>query len=327
MPPSAPIPRSSPASREAISRRSFPGCAPIFTARARCCRRPSSSRRRPDDRSTPPSTAATSRGVTSPHDDASNAARECSNRLQSAEPYPRCCCTAIGGNLKERRGAGNSDREALMPNTVRMAATPLDRRAILKSHALFGQLTESEIDQLLAQARVARYRAGEVIFLKSSPGTGMMAVLKGEVRISAPAPDGREIVLNTMREGEIFGEIALLDGKERSADAVAQCACELLVIERRSFVPFLRNNPEVALRLISVLCERLRRTTEQVEDMLFRDLPSRLAKKLLELAEEGGERINKQLRQWQIEGLVAVEEGRILLRDETALRAIADPPA
>ncbi|HZS85806.1 MAG TPA: Crp/Fnr family transcriptional regulator [Stellaceae bacterium] len=240
-----------------------------------------------------------------------------------------------------------------MPNTVRMAATPLDRRAILKSHALFGQLTESEIDQLLAQARVARYRAGEVIFLKSSPGTGMMAVLKGEVRISAPAPDGREIVLNTMREGEIFGEIALLDGKERSADAVAQCACELLVIERRSFVPFLRNNPEVALRLISVLCERLRRTTEQVEDMLFRDLPSRLAKKLLELAEEGGERsasglriatrlsqrelgtrvgmsresINKQLRQWQIEGLVAVEEGRILLRDETALRAIADPPA
>ncbi|MBV9523838.1 MAG: Crp/Fnr family transcriptional regulator, partial [Alphaproteobacteria bacterium] len=110
------------------------------------------------------------------------------------------------------------------------------------------------------------------------------------MRISAPAPDGREIVLNTIREGEIFGEIALLDGKERTADATAQGACELLVIDRRSFVPFLRKNPEVSLRLIAVLCERLRRTTEQVEDMLFRDLPSRLAKKLIELAAAGGER-------------------------------------
>src|SRR5262249_55572188 len=97
-----------------------------------------------------------------------------------------------------------------MANTVRMTAAPIDRREILRKHALFGQLTDSEIDQLLAQARVARHRAGDVIFLKSSPGTGMMAVLRGEVRISSPSPDGREIVLNMIRPGEIFGEIALL---------------------------------------------------------------------------------------------------------------------
>jgi CRP/FNR family transcriptional regulator, cyclic AMP receptor protein len=176
-------------------------------------------------------------------------------------------------------------------------------------------------------------------------------VLAGQVRISSPSPDGREIVLNMINAGEVFGEIALLDGKDRTADAVAQTDCELLVIERRSFVPFLTSNPEVALRLLAVLCDRLRRTTEQVEDMLFRDLPSRLAKKLLNLAAASDERtaggariatrlsqreigtmvgmsresVNKQLRQWQLDGIVASEQGCILLIDERALQNLAEP--
>src|SRR5260370_10265029 len=169
-------------------------------------------------------------------------------------------------------------------------SAPVDRRAILRNHALFAHLTTGELDQLLAHAHAAHYRHGDVIFHKASPGTGMMAVLHGQVRISAPSPDGREIVLNMINAREVFGQLALLDGKDRTADAVAQTDCERLVIERRSFVPFLKSNPEVALRLLAVLCERLRRTTEQVEDMLFRDLPSRLAKKLLSLAATSGER-------------------------------------
>jgi CRP-like cAMP-binding protein len=227
----------------------------------------------------------------------------------------------------------------------------IDRKAILQKHALFSHLTNEEMDQLLAHAHVTHVRQGKVILLKGSPGTGMMAVLKGRVRISAPSADGREIVLNMIEEGEIFGEIALLDGKDRTADAVAQTDCELLVIERRSFVPFLKNNPEVALRLLAVLCERLRRTSEQVEDMLFLDLPSRLAKKLLNLASTSGERtpaglriatrvsqrelgsmvgmsresINKQLRQWQSDGIVGVDDGFIVLKDEEAMRDLAIP--
>jgi CRP-like cAMP-binding protein len=181
----------------------------------------------------------------------------------------------------------------------------------------------------------------------------MMAVLRGQVRISAPSPDGREIVLNMINAGEVFGEIALLDGKDRTADAVAQTDCELLVIERRSFVPFLMSNPEVALRLLAVLCERLRRTTEQVEDMLFRDLPTRLAKKLLSLAAASGERaqggfriatrmsqrelgtmvgmsresVNKQLRAWQLDGIITTDQGCIVLTDERALQKFAEPEA
>jgi CRP-like cAMP-binding protein len=229
-------------------------------------------------------------------------------------------------------------------------STAIDRRAVLRGHSLFAHLTPEETDQLLAHAHVAHYRQGKVIFLKASPGTGMMAVLKGRVRISAPSVDGREIVLNVIEPGEVFGEIALLDGKDRTADAIAQTDCELLVIERRSFVPFLKNNPEVALRLLSVLCERLRRTTEQVEDMLFLDLSGRLAKKLRSLAEASAERteqghriatrlsqrelgamvgmsresINKQLRQWQNDGIVSVARGAITVTDETALRDLAE---
>ena len=124
-----------------------------------------------------------------------------------------------------------------------------------------------------------------------------------------------------------------------------------MIIERRSFIPFLVSNPEVALRLLAVLCDRLRRTTEQVEDMLFRDLPSRLAKKLLSLAATSGERserglrvatrlsqrelgamvgmsresVNKQLRQWQVEGIITSEHGCILLADERTLQNLAEP--
>jgi CRP/FNR family cyclic AMP-dependent transcriptional regulator len=224
-------------------------------------------------------------------------------------------------------------------------STMLDRRSILHNHPLFAELTGVELDRVLADAHVLRYRQGEVIFLKATPGTGMIAVLSGRVRISAPSVDGREIVLNIIEAGEVFGELALLDGKDRSADAVAQTDCELLTIERRSFVPFLRDNPEIALRLLAVLCERLRRTTEQVEDMLFLDLPSRLAKKLLTLAAVSGERlpsgarlatrlsqrelgaligmsresVNKQLRQWQAAGIVSVGRGVIALTDEAAI--------
>jgi CRP-like cAMP-binding protein len=228
--------------------------------------------------------------------------------------------------------------------------TTADRRAILANHMLFAHLTPGEMDQVLQRAHVARYRQGQAILLKGSPGTGMMAVLKGRVRISAPSSDGREIVLNVIEEGEIFGEIGLLDGKDRTADAVAQTDCELLVIERRNFIPFIESNPQVALRLLAVLCERLRRTTEQVEDVLFLELPARLAKKLLGLAASSAERtpaghriatrlsqrelgamvgmsresINKQLRQWQNDGIVAVTGGRIELIDERALRELAE---
>src|SRR5262249_59439423 len=83
----------------------------------------------------------------------------------------------------------------------------------------------------------------------------------------------------------IFGEIAMLDGGERSADAVAMTDCEILVVHRRDFMPILEKRADICLILLRILCQRLRQTSEQVEDVLFRHLESRVAKALLHLAE------------------------------------------
>ena len=210
---------------------------------------------------------------------------------------------------------------------------------ILARHSLFGSLTPAELVQLLGHARLETYRARQEIFQKGAPGLGLLAVLKGKVRISSLGPDGNQLVLNIIDEGEVFGEIALLDGKDRTADAIAMTECELLAIDRRDFVPFVRANPEVALRLLSVVCERLRRTTEQVEDMIFLDAPQRLAKKLMQLAEAQAkpvvtlsqrelgnmiglsrESINKQLAAWQQAGMLRIDQGTITILDAEALR-------
>jgi CRP-like cAMP-binding protein len=232
-----------------------------------------------------------------------------------------------------------------------MGSDPISsRRAIFDGHVLFGALTPAERDALLAYARTKSFRAREAIFHKGSPGTGMMAVLKGRVRISAMGQDGKEVVLNVIEEGGIFGEIALLDGKDRTADAKAMTDCELLILDRREFLPFLKSHPDVSLRLLTILCDRLRRTTEQVEDMLFLDLPARLAKALLRLAETHGRRsgrglrieaklsqrelgqwigqsresVNKQLAAWQEADLIALEAGSIVILDEAGLRAAVE---
>lgn len=220
-----------------------------------------------------------------------------------------------------------------------------DPRALLAQNLLFGALDKSDVDRLLAYARGARYRAGAEIFAKGSPGSSLMAVLAGTVRISSVSDEGREIVLNLIHPGEIFGEIALLDGRERTADAIAATDCELLVLNRRDVMPFLERRPDVCIKLIELLCQRLRHTSEQVEELSFWHLESRIAKALLRLAEDGGgvgpprspinlritqrelgslvggsrEHVNKQLQIWQKAGLIEIGKGMIVLRDAAAM--------
>src|SRR3974377_912622 len=186
---------------------------------------------------------------------------------------------------------------------------------------------------------------GSVIFANGDPGTGLMGVLEGAVKISVASADGRDIVLTIMHEGDIFGEIALLDGHPRTADATAMTDCELMVIERRDFIPFLRSQPDLAIQIIEILCSRLRRTTEQVQDMTFLNLSTRLAKTLLRLtadAERGSalkvaitqreisqiigrsrESTNKQLRSFAKLGLLRLERGAIVVVQRDKLAKVA----
>lgn len=157
----------------------------------------------------------------------------------------------------------------------------VDRRQIFAEHAFFRGVAAGAIEDLAARSRVEHVRRGRTIFRKGSSGLALMAVLRGTVKICTVSRNGREAVLNLIGPGNVFGEIAVLDGGPRTADAVAGSDCEILVLDRRDLIPILAANPDIAQRLIEVLCGRLRRTSEQLEDVFFLDLPGRLAKMLL----------------------------------------------
>jgi len=150
--------------------------------------------------------------------------------------------------------------------TVAETPTYDKKRQIFERHALFAKLTRSEIDTLLTYTRVERYRAGRQIFAEGSPGDSMMVVLRGTVKISAPVSSGKEIVLNVINLGECFGEKSLLDGEERSADAIAMTDCELLVLNRRDFMPVLENHADICLILLKILCQRQRHSCRMSSD-------------------------------------------------------------
>jgi CRP/FNR family transcriptional regulator, cyclic AMP receptor protein len=229
-----------------------------------------------------------------------------------------------------------------------LGPTYQEKRQILARTALLGKLSDTEIDALLKYSHVEYYPAGEEIYAKGSPGNCMMVVLRGKAKMSSVSLEGKEIVLNIVNPGEIFGEIALLDGEERSADATAMTDCELLILNRRDVMPFFERHADICLMLIKILCERLRRTSEQVEDLVFRHVESRIAKALLQLSKNSGqpyvedrvlqlhlsqselgnlvgitrESVNKQLKAWQRARFVDLAKESIIIIDRAALRQL-----
>jgi CRP-like cAMP-binding protein len=224
-----------------------------------------------------------------------------------------------------------------------------EKRQILQRHFLLGKLSPNEIDALISYARVERYPIGREIFAKGSPGQCLMAVLRGSVKISSLSVGGKEIVFAIFNAGDIFGEIAVLDGEERSADATAMTECELLVLDRRDFLPVLEGHADLCMILLRILCRRLRQTTEQVEDVMFLDLESRVAKALLQLVERVGlralhspsvelhvsqrelgnmaggsrESVNKIFQNWYRRGLINLSKGSITIHNVEAIARAA----
>lgn len=220
-----------------------------------------------------------------------------------------------------------------------------DMADIFASHPLFKVLKPVFHDRLRAYAKTRNVKSGSTIFSKGDAGTSLFAVCGGIVQVIAPSVEGKTAVLNLIREGEFFGEIALLDGGPRTADAVAFTDCKLMMIERRYFLPLLRGEPDLAIKLLEVLCARLRQTTEQVQDLMFLDLRSRLAKALTRLSQAAGpneaiaisqsdlshivgmsrEMINKQLQVWVKAGWLKLERRKIiLLRPQELTRVVSE---
>jgi CRP-like cAMP-binding protein len=221
-----------------------------------------------------------------------------------------------------------------------------DKRALLKSTDLFGQLGPRAIERLAACVVSKSVPRTTPIFAKGDPGSSLFVVASGTVKITMPSVDGHDAMFNMIAKGAIFGEIALLDGKARTADAVAVTNCELFVIERRDFFPLMREEPDIAARMIEILCARLRNTTEQAGYLMFTPLRGRLAKALLRLSEGGSrsaerkavvtqkdlgnligmsrESTNRQLRLWEDQEWVRLERGGIVILAAQELERIAD---
>lgn len=226
--------------------------------------------------------------------------------------------------------------------------TAEEKRKLFETHGFFDQLSEGDLDILLSHARTEQHPAKHLIFAKGTPGRSMMAVLHGRVKISSPSDAGREIVLAVLEAGEIFGEMALLDGSERTADATAMTDCTLLVIDQRDFLPFLERRFDLCIKLLRLLCRRLRQSNEHIEGVLFEKLDTRLAKALVRLSSPIGpgrtsgriqisqtelanmlgasrEAVNKQLHVWQRAGLLAINKREIAIPDITAIEQWAMP--
>jgi len=228
-----------------------------------------------------------------------------------------------------------------------MDGTTTDRaRKLFDGCALFKALDERQRHELAALAHVRTFAANEPIFHVGEPGQSMMGVVVGVVRISLPTPKGREVILADMPVGELFGEIALLDAKPRSASATALTNCELILLERRDVLPFLERNPTACLNIMKLLCARIRRSDERMAEIAFFDLPARLARALLrypaqgrgppklalsqrELAEMSGatrENVNRCLRDWQRRGILDLKNRWTIILKPEALAAIQEDP-
>ncbi len=243
---------------------------------------------------------------------------------------------AGGGSAGKPRGRASADG--------RSASGKL---SVLRNHPIFCELEPEALDQLCRYAKHATLKRGTTIVSKGDPGNSLIVVVSGTVKISITSADGRSAILNLIGPGEIFGEVALLDGLARTADAIANTNCEIYVIDRRDFIPFVRSQPALAMKFIELLCARLRWTSDQVEQVILQDLPGRLASALLGLTEkrklepEGGaiaitqqeisemvgmtrESINKQLRGWAARNWVRLEHGAIVVLDAGALHEIVE---
>jgi CRP/FNR family cyclic AMP-dependent transcriptional regulator len=215
----------------------------------------------------------------------------------------------------------------------------------------FESFAPPEREAIAARLVSRRFADGESIFMRGDLASTLMILVEGRVRIGVNTSDGREMLLTIMEPSQIFGEMSILDGQARSADATAMGETLVLVLDRADFIATLRQFPEAALRLCTMLSERLRRSTDQVEGVTLHPVNVRLARLLLAIAAQsskfpGGnnprikgnptqrdlgqligasrQKVNFHLGQWQAEGIIARDGNALAIQNWKALQAIAN---
>ena len=225
----------------------------------------------------------------------------------------------------------------------------IDRVEFLKRLPLFAGLAETELTALARDFTVRRFQQGETIFIQGDPGQALYLIEAGRVRIYVQDDAGQESSVIFYGAGDIFGELAVIDGLPRSASANAATDTIVHVLSRERLRPHLLASPQLAYNFMQALTVRLRYSTLQVGNLSLHDVPSRLAHKLLELAQGYGrvtpegvqidlplnqsdlasligatrESTNKALGNFKRSGFIRVEQNHITIIDPEALRGIS----
>ena len=225
-------------------------------------------------------------------------------------------------------------------------------RPFLANNTFLGRLPGVVIDALVGKGQLRSFSKGAIVYRRGDPGDSLMVVIKGRIKLTNTTINGKEIVLYYVGQGDIFGDIAALDGKERAVDTVALEDSEVFVVYTRDLLPTLTNHPAAMLEVVRVLCEKIRIGAGIVEDNSL-EMRGRTARGLLRLARRHGRldtgsaqlqltisqeelgkflgmsraNVNRQLGQLKIADLIRISGSEISIIDEKGLVDIGEAPA
>jgi CRP/FNR family cyclic AMP-dependent transcriptional regulator len=195
----------------------------------------------------------------------------------------------------------------------------MDGKIALNKVSLFEGLPEEDLDQISDLATVRSFPRNTVIISEGDNSDSMYMVLNGKVKVYLSDDEGKEIIINILKEGDYFGELALLDESPRSASVMTLEDCKFAVLSKVAFDECLKSNPEIALQVIRGLSARLRYLTENVKSLALMDVYGRVARTLLEMAEDknGVQVINQKLTQRDIASMVGASREMVsrILKD------------
>lgn len=194
---------------------------------------------------------------------------------------------------------------------------------VLRNAPLFSALDEAASLSLRASMDSVKISKGGILFKEGDGGEHVYVILDGKLKLGTSSGDGRENLLSILGPGEMFGELSLFDPGPRTSTATAVTDAKLLSLSHEKLIPWLREHPDVSLQLLARLAQRLRRTNEAVGDLVFSDVPGRVAKALIDLGQRFGKAtadglfVHHDLTQEELAQLVGASR-------ETVNKALAD---
>jgi len=215
----------------------------------------------------------------------------------------------------------------------------MDYASFLKNVPIFASLKPADLDDLARITKINKYKKGDSIFHQADPGSTLYIIASGQVKITVSSPEGDEIILTILTDGDFFGELSLLDQHPRSANVVTMMDTQTIILHHHDLLNFLDTHHKLAIEIMAELSRRLREANTALEDSVFLNLPTRLAKRLLELGKKHGVKtdrgieidlhltqqdladmvgasrvaVNKQLKMFKIKGLIDAYKKQLII--------------